>query len=151
MDLAGGPAGLAEDETQLEAALAVLREVEAECARCGGANDEGDASYEGAMDDGGLGSPRSSGANASWTLPDPAHGEQLSCDDVFFSRGSDSEGDDTSYLRRLVSALEFRVGRGRILAKAVARYSPLREAFTRSGDALYAATMEGGDYDEKVG
>ena len=151
MDLAGGPAGLAEDETQLEAALAVLREVEAECARCGGANDAGDASYEGAMDDGGLGSPRSSGANASWTLPDPAHGEQLSCDDVFFSRGSDSEGDDTSYLRRLVSALEFRVGRGRILAKAVARYSPLREAFTRSGDALYAATMEGGDYDEKVG
>ena len=148
--IAGGPAGLAEDETQLEAALAVLREVEAECARCGGANDEGDA-YEGAMDDGGLGSPRSSGANASSTLPDPAHGEQLSCDDVFFSRGSDSEGDDTSYLRRLVSALEFRVGRGRILAKAVARYSPLREAFTRSGDALYAATMEGGDYDEKVG
>jgi hypothetical protein len=150
MDLAGGPAGLAEDETQLEAALAVLREVEAEYARCGGANDEGDA-YEGAMDDGGLGSPRSSGAGASSTLPDPAHGEQLSCDDVFFSRGSDSEGDDTSYLRRLVSALEFRVGRGRILAKAVARYSPLREAFTRSGDALYAATMEGGDYDEKVG
>jgi len=149
--IAGGPAGLAEDETQLEAALAVLREVEAEYARCGGANDEGDA-YEGAMDDGGLGSPRSSGAAAaSSTLPDPAHGEQLSCDDVFFSRGSDSEGDDTSYLRRLVSALEFRVGRGRILAKAVARYSPLREAFTRSGDALYAATMEGGDYDEKVG
>ena len=43
------------------------------------------------------------------------------------------------------------MGRKRILAEAVARYSPLREEFTRSGDALYAATMEGGDYDEKVG
>ena len=135
MDLAGGPASLAEDETQLEAALAVLREVEAECTKCG-ASDGG--AYEGAE-----------GSEASSS--DPTHGDQTTCDDVFERCGSERSGDesdDANYLRRLVSALEFRVGRKRILAKATARYSPLREAFTRSGDALYAATME---YDEKVG
>ena len=135
MDLAGGPASLAEDETQLEAALAVLREVEAECTKCG-ASDGG--AYEGAE-----------GSEASSS--DPTHGDQTTCDDVFKQCGSERSGDesdDANYLRRLVSALEFRVGRKRILAKATARYSPLREAFTRSGDALYAATME---YDEKVG
>jgi uncharacterized membrane-anchored protein len=80
---------------------------------------------------------------------DATRGDEMTCDDVFDRCGTES--DDSNYLRRLVSALEFRVGRKRILAKAVARYSPLREAFTRSGDELYAATMEGGDYDEKVG
>ena len=151
MDLAGGPASLEEDETQLEAALAVLREVEAELARCGYAGQGG--AYEGVSDaSSDAHSPRAS---------DPTRGDETSCDDVFARLGSSSssanafeardEGDDANYLRRLVSALEFRVGRKRILAEAVARYSPLREEFTRSGDALYAATMEGGDYDEKVG
>ena len=138
MDLAGGSESLAEDETQLEAALAVLREVETECAMC--LSDE--ALYDGA------GASARDGTTSTDST-DATRGDQTTCDDVFDRCGTD--GDDSNYLRRLVSALEFRVGRKRILAKAVARYSPLREAFTRSGDELYAATMEGGDYDEKVG
>ena len=62
---------------------------------------------------------------------------------MFFSRESDSEGDDTSYLRRLVSALEFRVGRGRLLAQAVARCAPRRAAFPRSGAGLDAPHLGG--------
>ena len=49
-------------------------------------------------------------------------------------------------LRRLVAALAFRTGRKRILARAMARYSPLKEALVRSGDELYTS-----DFDEKVG
>jgi hypothetical protein len=143
MDLAGGSESLAEDETQLEAALAVLREVETECAINPCLSDEPSA-YDGA----GAGEDLATGMTST-DGTDATRGDEMTCDDVFDRCGTES--DDSNYLRRLVSALEFRVGRKRILAKAVARYSPLREAFTRSGDELYAATMEGGDYDEKVG
>ncbi len=140
-DNLGGGTSLAEDETQLEAASVVLREVESECALC--QFDENAAGYEGAGD--------SYGPTDQPT--DTNYGDQNSCDPDLFTKCVDSgdEGDDLNYLRRLVMALEFRVGRKRILAAAMSRYSPLKEALTRSGQELYASGMEGGDYDEKVG
>jgi len=140
MDLCGGSQSLAEDETQLAAALFVLREVETEC----------DLHARGAEDDEFAGA--FGGSNAVDGDVDAACGTTESREDAHTRCGVvDEEGNDSSYLRRLVSALEFRIGRKRILAAAMSRYSPLREPITRSGDALYAATMEGGDYDEKVG
>jgi len=143
-DSLGGGLSLAEDETQLEAAYAVLREVQVECSSCF-VEEEFVGQYEGAGGEG--------DESFQNDQHDASFGDQVSCDDVSFDRCADhgDEGDDLNYLRRLVTALEFRVGRKRILAAAMKRYSPLKEALVKSGASLYAPGWEGGDYDEKVG
>ena len=114
-DSLGGGLSLAEDETQLEAAYAVLREVQVECSSCF-VEEEFVGQYEGAGGEG--------DESFQNDQHDASFGDQVSCDDVSFDRCADhgDEGDDLNYLRRLVTALEFRVGRKRILAAAMKRY-----------------------------
>jgi hypothetical protein len=107
----------------LAAAEGVLAEVEAEC------GDHAWSSF-GDEEDGG-------GGGAGEGTTEDAEGR---C-------GTEGDPDDEpTYLRRLVAALAFRTNRKRILARAMARYSPLKEALVRSGDELYTS-----DFDEKVG
>ena len=122
----GGVESLDEDEVTLAAAEGVLAEVEAEC------GDPAWNSFGDVEEDGGRG-----GGAGEGTAEDAAEGR---C-------GTEGDPDDEpTYLRRLVAALAFRTGRKRILARAMARYSPLKEALVRSGDELYTS-----DFDEKVG
>ncbi len=122
----GGVESLEEDEVTLAAAEGVLAEVEAEC------GDHAWSSFGDDEEDGGRG-----GGAGEGTAEDAAEGR---C-------GTEGDPDDEpTYLRRLVAALAFRTGRKRILARATARYSPLKEALVRSGDELYTS-----DFDEKVG